>query len=151
MVSFDFYFLCLLIISFSRLERAMYNQTREMAEELNRMLKKKLGAATYLPLFQELSQKAAKKREDRKKKQNMTLVLDPQVWRGKREKKKKSKERERKTYPYFAVGCQAKDQKKCQKEREKKEEGGRASTNAPSNQSSKNFDGLKKGIKEKGG
>ena len=81
---FFFYFLFFPSISHLfkknlRLERGMYNQTREMAEELNKMVKKRIGAAAYLPIFQEITQKAAKKREERKRKSNMTLILDPQV------------------------------------------------------------------------
>ena len=77
-----------------RVERAMYNQTREMAEELNRMIKKRIGAAAYLALFQELSQKAAKKREERKKKQNMSLILDPQL-AARQKIKRNAKKREK--------------------------------------------------------
>lgn len=83
----------------------MYNQTREMAEELNRMIKKRVGAEVYLPLFQEITQKAAKKREERKRKSNMTLILDPQV--SKRVKKIKEKESRKggqlKTYLFLSL------------------------------------------------
>jgi hypothetical protein len=65
--------------SLFRVQKEAIDRIKQLAEEFQRRLKKKVGAGKYMPVFQKVSQKSTEKKIERKRKASLMLIVDPQV------------------------------------------------------------------------